>query len=108
MATAQQSLLELAKVIEELGRIEERSKQSNLSRESFSSLVFLETRMVKDAENIARETAGAFEDHPHWKESAEQEREVRLALYKALKDSETKRMVGIVNDLLTLLKSASS
>ncbi len=108
LSTAQQSLLELAKVIEELGRIEERSKQTNLSRESFSALVFLETKGVQDAENIARETAGAFEDHPHWKESAEQEREVRLALYKALKDSETKRMTDLVKDLLTLLKSASS
>jgi type I restriction enzyme R subunit len=108
LATAQQSLEELAKVIEELGRIEERRKETDFSRESFSTLVFLETKGVKDAEDIARETAGAFEDYPHWKESGEQEREVRLALYKALKDSETKRMVGWVNDLLTLLKSASS
>ncbi len=106
--TAQQSLEELAKVIEDLGRIEERRKGTDLSRESFSTLVFLETKGVKSAEEIARETSSAFDEHPHWKESAEQEREVRLALYKSLKGSETKRMVALVNDLLTLLKRASS
>ncbi len=106
--TAQQSLEELAKVIEDLGRIEERRKGTDLSLESFSTLVFLETKGVKSAEEIARATSPAFDDHPHWKESAEQEREVRLALYKSLKGSEAKRMVGLVNDLLALLKRASS
>ncbi len=106
--TAQQSLEELAKVIEDLGRIEERRKGTDLSLESFSTLVFLETKGVKSAEEIARETSSAFDEHPHWKESAEQEREVRLALYKSLKGSETKRMVGLVKDLLALLKRASS
>ncbi len=108
LITAQEALSEWNKVIENLDRIEERRKETDLSRESFSALVFLETRGVRDAEDIARSTSGAFEDHPHWRESAEQEREVRLALYKFLKGSETKRMVGLVNDLLALLKRASS
>ena len=80
----------------------------HLSPESFSALVFLEGRGVEDPEEIARETSSAFGDHPHWKESTDQEREVRLAFYKALKGSEAKRMVGLVNDLLTLLKRATS
>jgi type I restriction enzyme, R subunit len=105
--TAQGALEELNRVIEHLDRIEKRRERSDLSRESFSTLVFLERRGVKDAEKIAKETSGAFEDHPHWKESTDQEREVRLALYKSLKGSEPKRMVGLVNDLLTLLKRAS-
>ncbi len=63
---------------------------------------------MKGAEDIARESSGAFENYPHWKESAEQEREVRLILYKTLKDSESKRMVALVKDLLTLLRRASS
>jgi len=106
--TAQGALEELNKVIEDLDRIEVRRKRSDLSRESFSTLVFLERREVKDAEKIVTETSRAFEDHPHWKESTDQEREVRLALYKSLKGTEPKRMVGLVNDLLSLLKRASS
>lgn len=108
LITAQEALSEWNKIIEGLDRIEERRKETDLSKESFSTLVFLETRGVKGAEDTARETSGAFEDYPHWKDSAEQEREVRLALYKSLKGPETLRMVGLVNDLLSLLKSASS
>ena len=108
LITAQEALAEWEKVIEDLDRIEERRKQTDLSAESFSALVFFEGRGVKESEKIARETSSAFENYPHWKESADQEREVRLALYKALKGTESKRMVGLVNDLLTLLKRASS
>lgn len=108
LSTTQEALLELNKVIENLDQIEERRKRTDLSRESFSTLVFFEGRGVKDADRIARETSSAFKYHPHWKESTDQEREVRLALYKALKDSEPKRMVGLVNDLLALLKRAAA
>ncbi len=108
LITAQEALEEWNRVIEDLDRIEERRKRSDLPPESFSALVFLEGRAVEGAEGIARKTSSAFENHPYWKESADQEREVRLALYKALKGSEAKRMVGLVNDLLALLKRASS
>jgi hypothetical protein len=53
-------------------------------------------------------STGAFEDNPHWRESAEQEKEVRLALYRALKDSEPEKMFGLVDGILILLKRASS
>jgi type I restriction enzyme R subunit len=108
LSTAQEALEALDRVIEDLDRIEERRKRTDLSRESFSALVFLERRGVEGAEKIARDTAEAFESHPHWRESKDQEREVRLFLYKALKGSEKARMVGLVNDLLALLKRASS
>lgn len=108
LITAQEALAQWNQVIEDLDRIEERRKHTDLSPESFSALVFFEGKGVADPEGIARETSSAFEDHPHWKESKDQEREVRLALYKALKGSEAKRMVGLVNDLLNLLKRASS
>ncbi len=38
----------------------------------------------------------------------QQEKEVRLALYRALKDSEPKRMFGLVDGILSVLKRASS
>jgi hypothetical protein len=61
LITAQEALAEWNKVIEDLDRIEERRKQSDLSRESFSALVFLEGRGVKDSEGIARETSTSGE-----------------------------------------------
>lgn len=105
--TAQGALAELNGVVEDLDRTEDRRRRSDLSRESFSALIFLEGKDVAGAEGIARETSSAFEEHPYWRQSADQEREVRLAFYKALKGSEAKRMVGLVNGLLDLLKRAS-
>ncbi len=83
-------------------------KKSDLPDEAFATYFFLEGRGIEGADKIARESSGAFEDNPHWKESTDQERRVRISLYKALKGSQVKDMVGIVDGLLDLLKKASS
>ena len=45
---------------------------------------------------------------PHWDESKEQEKQVRVALYKSLRGSTNpKRMVEVVDGLMTMLKRAS-
>ena len=108
LTDAQRALLELTGVVEDLERAEELRKRSDLSDEAFAARFFLEGRGVEGAEKIARESSGAFEDNPHWKESADQERRVRISLYKALKGSGAKDMVGVVDGLLNLLKRASS
>ncbi len=106
LTEAQKALIELTGVVEELERAEELRKNSNLPDEAFAVYFFLEGRGVQGAEKIARESAGAFHDNPHWKESDDQERRVRIALYKALKGTGT-NMVEVVDGLLNLLRRAS-
>lgn len=108
LTDAQKALLELSGVVEEIERAEEIRQKSDLSDEAFAAYFFLEGRGVKGAEKIAQESSTAFEDNPHWRESAEQERRVRIALYKILKGSEIKNMVETVDGLLDLLRRASS
>lgn len=109
LSDAQKALLELLGVVEEIERAEELRNKSDLPYEAFAAHFYLEGKGVKGAEKIARETSAAFEDNPHWKESAEQERRVRIALYKALKGSEIgNNMVETVDGLLDLLRRASS
>jgi hypothetical protein len=83
-------------------------KKSDLPDEAFATYFFLGGRGIEGAEEIARESSGAFEDNPHWKESDEQERKLRRAIYKTLKDSEVDNKVEVVNSLLNLLRKASS
>lgn len=94
-------------MVEELERAEELRRKSDLPDESFAVYFFLEGRGVHEAEKIARESAEAFDDNPHWKESDDQERRVRIALYKALKGTGT-NMVEVVEGLLSLLRRAST
>jgi type I restriction enzyme R subunit len=108
LTDAQKALLDLMGVVEDLEKAEELRNKSDLPDEAFATYFFLEGRGIEKAEEIARESSGAFEDNPHWKESTDQERRVRISLYKALKGSHVKDMVGIVDGLLDLLKKASS
>ncbi len=106
LTEAQKALIELTGVVEELEKAEELRQKSDLPDEAFAVYFFLEGRGVRGAEKIARESAGAFDHNPHWKESDDQERRVRIALYKALKGTGT-NMVEVVDGLLNLLRRAS-
>jgi type I restriction enzyme R subunit len=108
LTDAQKALLDLTGVVEDLEKAEELRNRSDLPDEAFAAYFFLEGRGVGGAEKIARESSEAFEGNPHWKESDEQERRVRIALYRALKGSQVKDMVEVVGGLLDLLRRASS
>lgn len=108
LSTTQEALSQLTRVAEELANAEERRKKSDLPNEAFAALLVLERDGARGAETAAKASAAAFDANPHWRESAEQEKEVRLALYRALKDSEPKRMFALVEGILGVLKRASS
>lgn len=104
--SAQEALLKLIEVVEEYEEVQKRRKQTDLSDEAFTTLIYLEKSGIKEAQKISRESAQLFDEHPLWRESHDQEREVKAALYKALKGSVgTKKMVELVRGLLTILKN---
>ncbi len=107
--TALEALFKLIEVVEEYKEIQKRHKQTDLSDEAFTTLIYLEKSGVTEAQKIARESAQLFDHHPYWRESHDQEREVKAALYRALTGSvKTKEMVEMVRGLLMLLKRTSS
>ena len=64
---------------------------------------------IAEAEPAARQVADAFEQHPHWQTSAEQERSVRLALYKALIAAKVAPagMIQLTERIISMLRRAA-
>lgn len=112
-STAGEALQDLEKLAEDLRRAEERRKESDLSEEAFAVSLYLENEGVDGAEKIAANVSTTLEDHPHWRESATQEREVRITLLKALREAsaekaDAKKLVGLTEGLMAMLRRASS
>jgi type I restriction enzyme, R subunit len=83
-------------------------QDQDLSPEAFAVFWLLKRERVAQAESVAHAVAAAFDRYPHWQRSADQEREVRKALYKALIDGNVDRVVEIADRLMTMLKRASA
>lgn len=73
-----------SRLVRDYQQAEEARRASDLSAEAFAVAFVLKREGIAEAEPAARQVADAFEQHPHWQTSADQERGVRLALYKAL------------------------
>jgi len=112
LQTTQQTLDELLGLVEERRVAEEQRASLGLAPSPFAVYRELDHDGVASAEQIARQTSVAFDEHPHWRTSPEQEAEVRKALYKALlEDSEVLRdgvphAVELGERLMTLLRAA--
>lgn len=59
--SAQEALLELIEVAKEYDEVHKRRKQSDLSDEAFTTLIFLEKSEVPRAEEIAKDSSVVFE-----------------------------------------------
>ena len=102
-AQALQLLLDLAHEAND-GR--ETQEATGLPPDGFAVLWYLRGKGLPDekCKSIAEAAAKTFEDHPHWRASGEQLREVRLGLYKALMSAgyqpESVELVGPILDQL--------
>jgi type I restriction enzyme R subunit len=105
--TTREALAELEDLIQELRDAEDERKETDLSPEAFAVLWYLKKGGIANAEAIVGEVDRAFESHPHWHQSAAQERELRKNLYKALIDVGADDVVELANGLLRMLKRAS-
>ncbi|MEJ5251085.1 MAG: HsdR family type I site-specific deoxyribonuclease [Armatimonadota bacterium] len=105
--TSQQALADLEALLQYLQEAEEQRRQSPLSPEAFT--VALWARMQKgmspaEAEELATRISSVFQQFPHWSISAQQERELRKALYKALKEVGVQELVAWTDEMLNLLR----
>jgi type I restriction enzyme R subunit len=103
-----QALEELQALLKEAEVAEAEQKASGLSVESFAVYWLLKGQGVAGASDIARQMGEAFAQFPHWRTTEQQEREVRLALYKALGTTNVADMPKLVDWLLSVLRRRSS
>lgn len=104
--TSRQALEELEGLVEEYRDAVSEREESNLSSEGFGVYWLLQREGVAEAREIAQRAAEAFSQYPHWKQSDEQERHVRMALYKGLIEAGVDNL-ELVNQVLQVLERAA-
>ncbi|MGQ9573602.1 MAG: type I restriction endonuclease subunit R, partial [Dehalococcoidia bacterium] len=82
--TTQQALEQLQQLVAEYKAAEQARQKTDLSKEGFAVYWLLNREGVSRAETVAREVMEAFKQYPHWRHSSKQERQVRIAITKAL------------------------
>ena len=102
--STQQALEELTSLLNEAREADSSREASDFSVEGFSVFWLLKRIGVADAEPIARSLESVFVDHPYWRQSAEQGRDVRRGLYKALIDAKVEKVGDVVGYLLSVLR----
>ena len=105
--TTQESLQELEPLVAELAEARQRRDETELSPKAFAVYWLLKRAGVEKAQQVAAESAIAFERHPYWRTSARHEQELRKSLYKALINAEVDGVVDIAQDLMDMLRKAS-
>ncbi len=106
--SAQEAVQQLKTLIKEYQQALRRRQESDLSREGFGVYWLLQSEQLPEAEQVARKVEPTFQAYPHWARDSRQERQVRLALYKALMTtSGGSKMTEIVERILTVLRKAA-
>jgi type I restriction enzyme, R subunit len=101
----QEALGELENLIGEVGEAKTERDRSDLSAESFAVYWLLDRKEIPKADEVARKAEAAFSTFPHWKTSEAQEREVRVALLRALIEAGvTENAADLGSWLLDLLR----
>jgi type I restriction enzyme, R subunit len=103
----ERALQDFTGLVEETKEAERAWQESGLSQEAFAVFWFLRGKGVAGAEPVAVAASDAFAASPYWRTSPEQERQVRMALYKALiAAGEKARCTELVEEIITNLKRA--
>ena len=104
--TTQQTLEQLQQLIAEYQTAERERQETDLSKEGFTVYWLLERGGVTQAKAVAREVMEAFERYPHWRNSSEQERQVRIVITKALGKAKVDDVARHVGQILEMLQRA--
>ena len=105
--STQEALEQLQLDLGEIDELERQRKETGLSSEGLTGLLLLQETGVEKTVEIAKEMAEAFSSYPYWRTSAEQDRGLRRALYKAVLKTGTDH-IEVVDRLLDVLKRGSS
>ncbi len=106
--TTQETLDDLRKLLQYLAEARAQREATALSPEAFAVYWLLAKENVHQADEVAKAAAEAFEEFPHWQTSSHQEQEVRRAFYKALINAGVEGVVDLAQNILKMLRRASS
>ncbi len=101
--STQDALEQLTLALDEIQEAETKQKETGLSTEGLTGLLLLQEDGADRILEVAKEMAGAFDAFPHWRQSDEQDRELRRALYKAVLEAGEDHF-EVVDRLLDVLK----
>ena len=104
--TTQQALQQLEQLVVEYKDAENVRQRTDLSRAGFAAYWLLSRDGVGEAETVAREVMEAFKRYPHWRGSGEHERQVRIAITKALVAAKVDGVPEHTERILQMLRRA--
>jgi len=104
--TTQQALQQLEQLVAEYKDAEKARQKTDLSQAGFAAYWLLSREGVGQAEAVAREVMEAFKRYPHWRGSGEHERQVRIAITKALVAAGVGRVPEHAEQILQMLRRA--
>lgn len=102
--TTQQTLQQLQELVTEYKTAEKARQKTNLSKEGFAVYWLLNRKGVAQAQRVACEVMDAFKQYPHWRNSGDQERQVRIAITKALVAANIERVHDHTDQILQMLR----
>ena len=105
--TTKETLEALERLVREMRQAQKQRADVDLSPEAFAVYWYLQKEGVEKADEVARNVASAFEQHPHWQTSAHQEKEVRVSLYKAFISAGIDGVVDFAKNVMRMLRRAS-
>ena len=85
----QEALEALEELIQEINQAERERAEKNLKPAAFAVYWLLNREGMAKSEEKARDLETTFDEYPHWRVSAAQERDVRKALYRVLLQEKT-------------------
>lgn len=101
--TTEEALRQLELLLQEYKEAEKNRKDSDLSPEGFAVFWLLKKEGVANAENVARKASESFRQFPHWENSSEQERSLRVALFKLLLEAGIENVAAFAERIMKML-----
>ncbi|HUW19511.1 MAG TPA: HsdR family type I site-specific deoxyribonuclease [Sedimentisphaerales bacterium] len=89
----------------ELKRRKEQQAKGFDGLASFINTVLVDKK-IKDPDGTTRDMRAAFDDHPNWRASEQQARELRAALYGVLGAADMDKVAEVIDYLFNLLEKA--
>lgn len=102
-ATTKETLRQLELLVRECAEAERARQESDLSPEGFAVFWLLKREGIPTAETVARQASEAFDQFPHWERSSEQERGLRVALFKALLEAGVEQVAEFAERIMKML-----
>ncbi|MEJ5338327.1 MAG: type I restriction endonuclease subunit R [Aquificaceae bacterium] len=102
--STQKVIEELKKLYEEYEELERERAEKGLAPEVFAIYRLLKREGIKESGEKAKRISELFSDHPHWRRSREQERNLRREIIKLLEPQNNPKAVELTEEILNIMR----